>query len=146
MYYRIGLLVAIVGFVYWACTQPTEFDGFLKANKDFIDDLYSGNLLADVAHNTRENIDRNNKRVPNLEDLLKEMEMDLLEEKNSKANASSVEEEDVFVGADGLSEKMKMEEGESTAMDENLLEEMLKEHAAEDEREAEKGDDEESSD
>jgi translocation protein SEC62 len=71
-YYRIGVLILIGGFVYWACTQPTEFDEFLKAQKDFIDDIYSGNLLADVAQEARDNIDRT-RRIPNIEDLLREM-------------------------------------------------------------------------
>lgn len=72
-YYRIALLLLLVGFVYWAMTQPTEFDGFVKAQRDFIDDLYSGNLLADVAYDQKINIDRTRK-VPNLEDLLREVE------------------------------------------------------------------------
>jgi hypothetical protein len=79
-YYRMGSLLMIVGFVYWACTQPTEFDGFIKAQKEFIDDLYSGNLLADVAHNSKEHMDRNNK-VPNMADLIREMEAEALAEK-----------------------------------------------------------------
>jgi translocation protein SEC62 len=73
--YRIGLLVCLAGFVYWACTQPTEFDGFLQAQKEFVDDLYSGKLLADVAFDPREHMDKQ-KKVPSLEDLLKELEAD----------------------------------------------------------------------
>lgn len=72
-YYRVGVVVLIAAFVYWACTQPTEFDGFIKAQKDFIDDIYSGNLLADVSQEQKDNIDRT-RRVPNIEDLLREME------------------------------------------------------------------------
>lgn len=72
-YYRIGVVLCLVGFVYWACTQPTEFDGFLKANKDFIDDIYSGNLLADVSQEHKDNLDRTRNRVPNIDDLLREM-------------------------------------------------------------------------
>ena len=72
-YYRVGVVVLIAAFVYWACTQPTEFDGFMKAQKDFIDDIYSGNLLADVSQEQKDNIDRT-RRVPNIEDLLREME------------------------------------------------------------------------
>jgi translocation protein SEC62 len=74
-YYRICGLLALGGFVYWACTQPTEFDSLLKAQSEFIDDLYSGKLLADVAHNPPAHLDRS-KRVPSLEDLLKQMEAD----------------------------------------------------------------------
>ncbi len=73
--YRIGLILALVGFSYWAYTQPTEFDGFLQAQKEFIDDLYTGKLIADVAFDPQQHLDRN-KRVPSLEDLLKELEAD----------------------------------------------------------------------
>ena len=75
-YYRIGVLLMLGGFVYWACTQPTEFDGFIQAQKTFIDDLYTGNLLSDVAHSPASHMERANKRVPSLEDLLKAMEAD----------------------------------------------------------------------
>lgn len=73
--YRVGLIVALVAFGYWAYTQPTEFDGFVQAQKEFIDDLYSGKLIADVAFDPREHMDRS-KKVPSLEDLLKELEND----------------------------------------------------------------------
>lgn len=73
--YRVGLILALVGFSYWAYTQPTEFDGFIQAQKDFIDDLYTGKLIADVAFDPKQQMDRN-KRVPSLEDLLKELEAD----------------------------------------------------------------------
>lgn len=106
LYYRLGLLIGLVAFIYWACTQPTEFDGFLQAQKDFIDDLYSGNLISDVSFNTRESTERALKgRVPNLEDLLKEMEMEAIEDSKAKvedlndgntteeASTSSIEED-----------------------------------------------------
>lgn len=73
--YRIGLLIALVGFGYWAYTQPSEFDGFLQAQKDFIDDLYTGKLIADVAFDPKQHMNHN-KKVPSLEDLLKELEAD----------------------------------------------------------------------
>ena len=117
-YWRMGLLLSIVGFIYWATTQPTEFDGFIQAQKDFIDDLYSGNLLADVAQDTRDNLDRS-KRVPNLEDLIREMEMEALEEKqadvavddsngsseNSQDNSNyDTQTEEVNIDVDGFAE------------------------------------------
>ena len=74
-YFRLGAVAALIGFVYWASTQPTEFDGMIQAQKDFIGDLYSGKLLADVAHDSTAHLDRS-KRVPSLEDLLKAMEAD----------------------------------------------------------------------
>jgi len=75
-YYRIGLVLALAAGTYWAFTQPTEFDGFLHAQKEFIDDLYSGKLLADVAFDPREHMNQQHKKVPALEDLLKELEAD----------------------------------------------------------------------
>lgn len=74
-YYRILLVILLIGFGYWACTQPTEFDELLKVQKDFIDDLYSGKLLADVATDHTMHLDRS-KKVPSLEDLLRELEND----------------------------------------------------------------------
>jgi len=74
-YYRIFMVLLLIGFGYWACTQPTEFDELLKVQKDFIDDLYSGKLLADVATDHTSHLDRS-KKVPRLEDLLKELEAD----------------------------------------------------------------------
>jgi hypothetical protein len=43
-YYRVALLIGVVSFIVWAARQPTEFDGFLQAQKEFVDDLYSGSL------------------------------------------------------------------------------------------------------
>lgn len=131
-YYRIGMLLGMIGFTYWACTQPTEFDGFIQAQKDFIDDLYSGNLLADVAQETRDNIDRN-KRVPNLEDLLREMEMDALEDEKVKVDVRVEEklgEYEFDVGADG--ETSGEEESE-----EDVLDRVMSESENEDDNESE---------
>lgn len=75
-YYRIGLVVGLIAFVAWASTKPTEFDGFIQAQKSFLDDLYSGNLLADVAQDHKDNLDRT-KKAPTLEDLLREEQEEL---------------------------------------------------------------------
>jgi translocation protein SEC62 len=76
-YYRVGMFTVLGAFLYWALSQPTEFDSILKAQKDFIDDLYSGKLLADVAFDPREHLSNQGKKnVPSLEDLLKELEKD----------------------------------------------------------------------
>lgn len=47
--YRAAMVVAFAAFVYWAYSQPTEFDSLITAQKQFMHDLYEGNLLADVA-------------------------------------------------------------------------------------------------
>jgi translocation protein SEC62 len=103
-YYRIGLIVAIIAFVSWACTQPTEFDGMIQAQKHFLDDLYSGKLLADVAQETKDNIDKVKKpKVPTYEELQKEQEE---EEARAGANISDEEQEKaVFDLLDSLLEK-----------------------------------------
>lgn len=76
--YRLAVLVALGTFVYWAYTQPTEFDEFVSAQKQFVADIYEGNLLADVAQEAKENIDK--PVVPNLEDLLRELDEEMSEE------------------------------------------------------------------
>jgi translocation protein SEC62 len=91
-YYRIALLLGLIGFGYWAYSQPTEFDGFLQAQKDFVDDLYTGKLLADVAFNPQDHLDRN-KKVPSLEDLLKELENDERTITDSSSNNNMQEDE-----------------------------------------------------
>ncbi len=93
-YYRIGMIALLIGFTYWAYSQPTEFDGFIQAQKDFIDDLYSGKLIADVAFDPRDHLDRS-KKVPSLEDLLKELEKDenSITEKATESEESNVAEQ-----------------------------------------------------
>ena len=49
MWWRMAVLVGFGGFCYWAYSQPTEFDDFLKSNRQFVDDLYDGNLLSDAS-------------------------------------------------------------------------------------------------
>jgi len=70
-YYRMGLVGGMIAFIFWVMTQPTEFDTFLQGQKSFLDDLYSGNLLADVAADHKENLDKV-RVIPKLEDLLHE--------------------------------------------------------------------------
>lgn len=93
-YYRIGMIALLIGFTYWAYSQPTEFDGFIQAQKDFIDDLYSGKLIADVAFDPRDHLDRS-KKVPSLEDLLKELEKDenSITEKAAESEESNAAEQ-----------------------------------------------------
>jgi len=72
--YRIGILGAIMALLYWAYTQPTDFDTFIKVQRDFLDDLYSGTLLTDTSQQSKEDIDKI--KVPSLEDLLAETAFD----------------------------------------------------------------------
>jgi translocation protein SEC62 len=78
-YYRMALVVGMLAFGYWAWTQPTEFDEFVKAQQEFLDDIYSGNLLADVAAVHSNAADRSKSKIPDLETLLRDMAADEIE-------------------------------------------------------------------
>merc|ERR1712087_521539 len=70
--YRLGVGVAFFSFCYWAVTQPSEFDGFVAAQGDFLKDLYAGTLLSDMSQEDKENIDK--PKMQSLEDLLKDLD------------------------------------------------------------------------
>lgn len=70
--YRIGVGVAFFSFCYWAVTQPSEFDGFVAAQGDFLKDLYAGTLLSDMSQADKESIDK--PKMQSLEDLLKDLD------------------------------------------------------------------------
>lgn len=105
----MGSILCLVAFVYWACTQPTEFDGLIQAQKDFIDDLYSGNLLADVPADPRTMVDRS-KKVPSLEDLLRELENDEKEYITETADTTTAGED----AADAAQEDGQNQEEQDT--------------------------------
>lgn len=46
-YWRVGLLGVILGSGYWVASQPDELEKFMATNKQFVEDLYAGNLLSD---------------------------------------------------------------------------------------------------
>ena len=133
--YRIVLLLAMGGFVFWAITQPTEFDAFINTQKEFVDDLYSGNLLSDVvAHKENlENLERT-KRFPKIDQLLREMEEDEKEEEDARNRESAMngdqESEDELAAAeqeqhtdDRLDEILAREEGTEEEINEAYSEE-----------------------
>lgn len=76
--YRVGIAVAFSSFCYWAVTQPSEFDGFVAAQGDFISDLYKGTLLSDMSQKDKDEIDK--PKMESLEDLLKKLDSDDQEE------------------------------------------------------------------
>mmetsp|Transcript_91465 Transcript_91465/g.136936 ORF Transcript_91465/g.136936 Transcript_91465/m.136936 type:complete len:327 (+) Transcript_91465:31-1011(+) len=86
--YRLGVGIGFFSFCYWAVTQPSEFDGFVAAQGDFLKDLYAGTLLSDMSQEEKENIDK--PRMQSLEDLLKDLDSDV-EEKN---DLGDLEDED----------------------------------------------------
>jgi len=114
-FYRIGLIIGLVAFVYWARTKPTEFDGFMQAQKSFLDDLYSGNLLTDFSQDTKDNLDKVKSKAPTLEDLLRE------EEEERKVEAARRDIEELHSGA-ALDDEEK-EAAEAQARMDKMLEE-----------------------
>lgn len=70
--YRVGVAIALFSFCWWAVTQPSEFDGFVTAQGDFLKDLYAGTLLSDMSQADKENIDK--PKMKSLEDLLKTLD------------------------------------------------------------------------
>lgn len=131
-YYRVGMMVLLGGFVYWACTQPTEFDGFIKAQRDFIDDIYSGNLLADVAHDHRETLDRTRGRVFDLEALLREMAEE--EKAAIEANKGDGPSPDGLETLQDDAQRLEEEAAEDAQneINDNLLDELLKKEEEDD--------------
>lgn len=71
-WWRGAVVVALIAFFYWAYNQPTDFDTFLTVQKDFLDDLYSGKMLADVSQMQKDNIDK--VHIPTMEELMQDDE------------------------------------------------------------------------
>jgi len=74
--YRIGVGMAFFSFCYWAITQPSEFDGFVQAQGDFLKDLYEGKLLSDTSQEDKANIDTI-KKPQSLDELLKSLDEEI---------------------------------------------------------------------
>mmetsp|Transcript_9552 Transcript_9552/g.19061 ORF Transcript_9552/g.19061 Transcript_9552/m.19061 type:complete len:310 (+) Transcript_9552:41-970(+) len=70
--FRFFIFAFFAGFVHWAVSQPTEFDGMISAQKSFLDDLYSGNLLSDMSQQAQDDIDK--VKLKSLDDLLQELD------------------------------------------------------------------------
>ncbi len=92
--YRLGVGVAFFSFCYWAITQPSEFDGFVKGQGDFIKDLYAGTLISDMSQEDKENIDK--PKMQTLEDLLKDLDAGMEAEDLAKEELNEEEELDAM--------------------------------------------------
>ena len=70
-------VIAMIGYLaYWMATAPaSEYDAVISAQRSFLDDLYSGNLLTDVSQQDKADIDK--VKVMSLEDLLKDLDDDI---------------------------------------------------------------------
>lgn len=85
-YYRSALVVASVAFFVYCYNQPTDFDTFLSAQKEFVSDLYEGKLLADTSQRYKDEIDKIQR--PSFEELAMEEE----HEASERAARSRLEE------------------------------------------------------
>ena len=101
---RIAMLVVFVAFCVWVYQQPTEFDEYVQAQKDFLDDLYSGALLNDMSQQDIENIDR----VIPLDELL-QMEEEAKAKEAAAAAAAATDEDSVVDRI--LNEALEEEDG-----------------------------------
>jgi len=109
MWWRTAVLFGFIGSIYWAYTQPTEFDEFLRSNRQFVDDLYDGNLLSDASQWSKDNID-NPYKIPTIEDLLSDLDHDTaaeleVREENVQFHEEVDEEEEVDAMLDSLFEE-----------------------------------------
>lgn len=84
--YRIATLAFFIGFGIWVYNQPTDFDEFVSESKGFMDDLYAGTLLSDVAQADKEKIDR---VIPTIQEL---EEQERLERESEEAENSILDD------------------------------------------------------
>lgn len=109
------MLMGFIGFCYWAYSQPTEFDDFLKSNRQFVDDLYDGNLLSDASQFSKDHMD-NPYKIPSIEDLLADADLgDTASppvDEERLENANFLEEEDEDANVDAMLDSLFDEEEE----------------------------------
>lgn len=117
MWWRLLVLGGFIGFCFWAYSQPTEFDDFLKSNRAFVDDLYDGNLISDASQYSRDNID-NPYKIPSIDELLSDLEHDPsasaanAEDEERVENANFLEDEDEDANVDAMLDSL-FEDGDS---------------------------------
>merc|ERR1712146_94133 len=108
--YRVLVFAIFAYFGWWAYSQPSEFDEMLAVQKQFVQDLYDGNLIADVSQFHKDNLDQF-RRYPSIEDLMRE------EREEQEADAKENDKKDFT--------KEEDEEDEEDGSDEELLEQLL---------------------
>jgi len=69
--YRIAVALSFSSFCWWAVTQPSEFDIFLRAQQDFINGIYNQTLLPEMSQQEKENIDK--PKMQSLDEILKRL-------------------------------------------------------------------------
>ncbi|KAJ0408366.1 hypothetical protein P43SY_003092 [Pythium insidiosum] len=90
--YRLMGIIAFAAFCVWVKNQPTDFDEYMSLTKQFTDDIYSGKLLSDMSQKDQDNIDK--VKVPDLEDLLKDDDVEEDEDDDDAKFTKILEEAD----------------------------------------------------
>lgn len=115
VYWRLGVFGACIGIFVWAANQPTDFDTFISAQKDFLADLYEGNLLSDISQEAKDNIDK--PAFPDLETLMRQVQEDE-QEGPAKERELTNEEEEAALDA-MMNEMMDKDEDEEDGAEED---------------------------
>eukprot|EP00631_Chrysoreinhardia_giraudii_P001826 CAMPEP_0197415706 /NCGR_PEP_ID=MMETSP1170-20131217/2162_1 /TAXON_ID=54406 /ORGANISM="Sarcinochrysis sp, Strain CCMP770" /LENGTH=327 /DNA_ID=CAMNT_0042942537 /DNA_START=335 /DNA_END=1317 /DNA_ORIENTATION=- len=90
-YYRSAVVAAMAAFFVYCYNQPTDFDAFVAAQREFVSDLYEGKLLTDTSQQAKDDIDKIKR--PSFEELAMEEEAELRE------RAARVEIEDIHLSS-----------------------------------------------
>jgi len=69
-YYRSAVVLALTAFAVYCYNQPTDFDTFVAAQKEFVSDLYEGKLITDTSQQAKDDIDK--LKRPSFEELAQE--------------------------------------------------------------------------
>merc|ERR1712224_948940 len=70
--YRIAIALSFFSFFWWAVTQPSEFDTFVKEQKEFMKGISEQLFLPVVSQQEKDNIDK--PKIQPLDELLKRLE------------------------------------------------------------------------
>ena len=151
LFYRLGTMIGLVAFGYWAYTQPTDFDELMSAQKGFVDDLYAGKLLPDSTQSTKDgmayggaNMRSSNpgqqnfyqRNMPKLEEILNDVDDEDEEEEEGFGDNAEADDEAKKQRAD---EARALEEAQAEAEAEadvaEMMDRMMAEEAAAEEEE-----------
>lgn len=123
-YYRAALLLGIISFFIYCYNQPTDFDAFVLAQKEFVADLYDGKLLTDTSQQAKDDIDKLQR--PSFEELAMEEEneakeraaRDELEKMHREAAAAAA-------AASGDDDELEEDDEEAEALAQDMMDRML---------------------
>ena len=116
-YYRAAVVFALTSFGVYCYNQPTDFDTFVAAQKEFVADLYEGKLIADTSQQAKDDIDK-----------LKRPSFESLAEEDARDYARQPEPEPETI----LSEDHVEDDFDADAAAQDLIEKMLNDEDPED--------------